>query len=307
MNLDMHFHSTNSDGKNTIDELVLKAKELWLTHAFLTDHDKLSYEFLQKTNLVWIKSTLSTEISAFNQEKDFSLHLTYYTTQIKTKLKDILENTVQNKILLIKRQIDFLQENGFDASLNEFYKFCKSHNRDKNALNKFDISCYLLTKPKNRKIFKSILKTNTLDADIVYLNFFKKWWEYFSKFWVLIPEYEPEVKKVWEIAKDENWILVMAHPNVTFKNDTQKFLENLDYYLDSWVNWIEINAKATQNWVDLILDISKKNNLFITFWSDNHCIWKTDKKHWDFWEINCLLDKKIVQEKFDDFAKKLNI
>jgi hypothetical protein len=46
--IDMHFHSTCSDGKNTHEEILEQAKQKGLEFIALTDHDNISGDFQKK-------------------------------------------------------------------------------------------------------------------------------------------------------------------------------------------------------------------------------------------------------------------
>lgn len=305
MNLDMHFHSNLSDWKQSIDEIVLKAKDLWLQYAFLTDHDRISSQFVTKARGLWIKTWESVEISTLNKQDDFSLHLTYYAWEISQKVSLILENTINQRIDLIKKQIDFFRKIWFEININDFYKYCLSLWRKKDSINKYDLTVFLFLSPKNRKLATKIngWKITMLDF---YMKYLKKWWEKFSEYWVLIPDYEPTLEQIKDLWKADNAIISIAHPNFTFKKWISEFKEKLPHYVKTWwINAIEINSKATTDWVEAILEAKDEFWLFLTFWSDNHWIWKTDNKHWDFWELNPILNGEFVTKELKRYINNI--
>ena len=74
---DMHIHSTVSDGSFTIPELISRAKENGLDAIVITDHDTLSHS-KQLPEHSGIRVTAGIEISAFDYEKNFRVHILGY-------------------------------------------------------------------------------------------------------------------------------------------------------------------------------------------------------------------------------------
>lgn len=304
--LDMHFHSTFSDWRSTVDEILKEAKKKWLKYAFLTDHDRVSHYFLQESWKYWIQTCKSTEISATNLDKDFSLHITYYAKEISKALEEKLTNTVNSKIKLIQLQIQRFQDCGFKINLWAFYKYCYSYWRQKENINKFDLARYLYTFDENVELVTHINNWVELELEDFYLKFLKKDWEYFPWYWVVVPDYEISVDEIKKYAEIDNALVSLAHPNFTFKSWVDEFINNLDYYINNWwVNAIEINSKATKQMVDLIISLTKEKGLYITFWSDNHWLWRVDKKHQDFWVLNEHLTNDFIKQEFDKYKHLL--
>lgn len=141
-----------------------------------------------------------------------------------------------------------------------------------------------------------------------YIEFLKEWWEFHDNYKVKINDYEPSIEAVGELAKQNNAILSIAHPNITFRKEwIDHFNKVLPDYIEKGINAIEINSTATTKWLEIIYQAKKKFNLLVTAWSDNHAIWKTDDVHWDFWSINPLLSDKqrenIIREYRDYLIK----
>jgi hypothetical protein len=45
----------------------------------------------------------------------------------------------------------------------------------------------------------------------------------------------------------------------------EEFRERIAYYMDCGINAIEINAKATKSWVELILEYKERYQYILTF------------------------------------------
>lgn len=310
MRLDMHFHSTASDWLSTREEIISMAKKKNIEFLALTDHNIVSYGFREEALDSWIFSCQSVEISANNQEHDKSLHLTFYALNISKRVESILSNIIVTKKWLIEKQISILKEHWFHIESYDFYKSIIASWRNTQAVNKFDIANFIFNSHDHNKI--NAMKVNnwfSIDSELFYQKFLKKWWAKFFDYWVHVKDYELNLD-ICKIIKDEsNGILSIAHPNVSFKNWwILEFEEVLPHYIDAWwVNAIEINTKASKEWIEVILKLKVKYNLYLTFGSDNHWIWLTDKKHCHFWEINPLLTPDIIKESFDEYRWLLGV
>ena len=134
--------------------------------------------------------------------------------------------------------------------------------------------------------------------------------ELHSEYSILWDEsYKPEL---WDISEmtQWNWVLSIAHPNYTFSHDHIQGFRQLykDVYKPQlWIQAIEINTKASKNWVRAILEMKQEygNELQITFGSDCHRLWKPDDKHGDLWFENDFLSKWVIEREFWDFREKL--
>jgi hypothetical protein len=304
--IDMHFHSTCSDGKNTHEEILEQAKQKGLEFIALTDHDNISGDFQKKAEDFWIKSTQSLEISARNYEHEKSLHLTCYAKSFADDIYEILDGIKDARKNNLEKQVDVLQSNWFNISLWDLENISQSMQRSIEALNKFDLAKIIYEDPQNRN--RWIELNNWVDIWLVefYLQYFKRNWEKFETFWVLVPEYEPSLEVCKIIQETNNAILSIAHPNFTFQEDIWGFIDYIEYYIQTaWINALEINSKASVEWINVVKKTAEKYGLFITFWSDNHGIWNTDNKHSDFWELNPNLTLEFIEKEFEKYRNIL--
>ena len=304
--IDMHFHSTCSDGKNTHEEILDQAKKKGLEFIALTDHDNISGEFQKEAENYWIKSTQSLEISARNYKHEKSLHITCYAKSFTDDIYQILDGVKNARKNNLEIQVKQLQKHWFDISLWDLENISQSMQRPIEALNKFDIAKILYENAENKN--RWIQLNNWVDVWLVefYLQYFKRNWEKFETFWVLVPEYEPSLEVCKTIQEINNAVLSIAHPNFTFKQGIQEFLNNIEYYIQTaWINALEINSKASLEWIEVIKKTAEKYDLFITFWSDNHGIWCFDNKHTDFWELNSNITKEFIEQEFEKYRGML--
>jgi predicted metal-dependent phosphoesterase TrpH len=78
--IDLHLHSTNSDGSETPEELVLRGRRMGLTAMALTDHDNMGgiEEFLAACRKHGMIGIAGVEISAAVEEGHGTLHILGY-------------------------------------------------------------------------------------------------------------------------------------------------------------------------------------------------------------------------------------
>ena len=304
---DLHFHSIASDWKNSEEEIIKNASYKNLKFIALTDHDVISSgDFIDKAKKSWIDSCYSTEISARDLVNKKSLHLTCYSRNFWKNIRDILENTVEKKQLLIIKQIEKLKNYWFKIDLNEFLNYFLSIWKKLETLNRFNIGQYLFLNKENIILAQKISWKIDINPQSFFEIFLKEVWEhykeYWLKYWIDVPEYEPNIEICWLIAKTNDAIISIAHPNLSFKKEGLEYFKKIyPYYVENWINAIEINSKASTEWIETIYEFKEEYSIIITAWSDNHCIWEVDNKHSDLWELNPLLsnnEKLLILENF---------
>jgi histidinol phosphatase-like PHP family hydrolase len=303
--IDMHFHTILSDWIRDNNEVIKEAKEKWISFLSVTEHDIINNDLVLLARVNWINSVWGVEISAEDDKVTWrSLHLTCYSNKFWKEIRDILENTREKRKLKVRKQIEKLEENWFTIDYKKFIRFYKNLGVNIDNINNFHIEDYIFqNEDKLDKLLLSFIWKKLWWGEFIE-KILKKSWEYRDIWWEQIPKYEPSVSKIWSIARENNYFLSLAHPNFTFRNNKNWFLEFIEEYQDK-LNWIEINSQASKDWVDLIIDTTIKYNLILTFWSDSHYKWR-DSKHWDLWDINKYISKDIVEENFEDFLYELS-
>lgn len=305
---DMHFHSTRSDGSDTPEEILDLAEEKWLELITLLDHDRVvTEEFIASARKRWIETLYSSELSIWLYEEGKSMHFWYYSTSVSEKVEEILEKTRTWSARMLEVQIQKLSDLWFDITSKDFDMFLAWKWRDINGWNKFWIVECLFQKVQNVEIAEKILwrKTNIEDF---FLSCLKAWGEKNAMFNVKIDDYEPSVEVISEISAFNDTLISIAHPNFTFKWWIEEFEEKAPKLIELWVGAIEINSKATPEWIEAINEMCEKYGLLRTMWSDNHKVWYTDNKHGDFWELNPHVswdERRKILDDFKNYFKEL--
>ena len=318
-NIEMHCHSTRSDGKNSLVEVYTEAQRKELDFIALTDHDVISPpNFQSSLRDVWIETCDSVEISAHNPDFWKSLHLVSYAKIFSESLQQILEVSRSGKQDKNKGQIEKLvAQFWFLGNYEDFRKYMNLKRKRKiETANGFDISCYMMWCPENRILAETILaKLQQKDGKTVQESFFyeclKRGGQLFEIYGFEVPEYEPSVEQtVQEVIQKSGWILSLAHPNVTFavnKWGINEFLRTVENYVNQWVNAIEINTQANSEWVQAILYVQQKYDLLLTFGSDCHEIGYSgrDGKHASIGEQNPYVSKEQREINFSMFWERI--
>ena len=314
--IDCHNHSRGSrldknvkwsDWFDYIEDFALKAKEKNLTMCAITEHDVVNRKLKELLSNTQIIVPEAVEISAKNYTRDKSLHILYYAKEISNKVDSLLKDTLFKKRQMLNLQLQKLQDLGFSIEFDEVLEFIKNKWFWEDSFNKWTISMFLFNwihKNFNLKILKQKY-WEKINVEFFYDNCMKEWWKFYDDYKVDMDNYEPKLKEIWELAKQDNAILSIAHPNFTFKKWIEEFQEELPYYLEKWVNAIELNAKISKDWVQAIMELKEKYNLILTFGSDCHRIWLDDDKHATFWTVSSFITQEILKENLGKFKEKI--
>ncbi len=302
--IDMHFHTTLSDWSRDNNEIIKEVREKWLDFIVATEHDIINEDLVISSRINWIKSVYWVEISSYDDIWDKSLHLTCYSESFWDEIKNILENTVENRKLKIKKQIERLKENWFNIDYKKFIRYYKLKNVNIDNINNFHIEDYIFQYEENLdKLLMSLVWVKMKKWEFID-KCLKRTWDFRNIWWEEIKKYEPSVFKIWQLSVQNKYFLSLAHPNFTFQNDEKWFLMFIEEYQDK-LNWIEINSQANEEWVKLIIDTSVKYWMILTFWSDSHHK-SRDSKHWDLWDMNENITEELIEENFEDFLYELS-
>lgn len=118
--LDLHTHSTCSDGTFTPNELIAHAAKLGLKAIALTDHDNIDgiSQAYQAAKAAGITLIPGVELCCYY---GFEFHLLgYFFDPQHPQLKQLIEGLRQSRIRRNRAMIDKLAHLGYDISLNDF-------------------------------------------------------------------------------------------------------------------------------------------------------------------------------------------
>lgn len=150
--IDVHIHSTNSDGTFTPEEIVKQAKEKKLDLIALTDHNTLNgtNDFALAAKKYKQNALTGIEISTVYKNEEihllgyFPINANFYYPQYEKLLK-INENYKYGKKSQLEEIIENIGKDYDNISIDDFYKFIKTIKNDEN-FNRVHIANYLIHK-----------------------------------------------------------------------------------------------------------------------------------------------------------------
>ncbi len=248
MYVDLHIHSSASDGTDNPKEILEKVIQKNIEYFSICDHDVIdgskkmlelskSNDFNKKVNFI-----PGLELTTQFQDKEY--HILFYSYDIDNKIIKKLNSFVINRRIEEEEKFIKKLEKEFKAvSLNEFRKYINDQKRGG---------------------FKTI--NYLIDKNIV------TWEEFFSKEWrskwdnrVFKPIHEVvnELKKV-------RGTIVLAHPSYYFKESIMSS-GILDELREIGIAGIEcFSPYCKEEYFNYYVEYCNKNNLIITAGSDSH-------------------------------------
>lgn len=117
--IDMHVHSTHSDGFSDVDSLVAGAKRRGLSLMALTDHDSVdgAEHFLRACKDAELNGVVGFELAA---DSPFPIHILGFRVNYRDgKLKEVLAKILAGRDERNSKICDNLREMGFDITFGE--------------------------------------------------------------------------------------------------------------------------------------------------------------------------------------------
>lgn len=244
MIVDLHLHTTYSDGLLTPDEIVDLAVKRGLDGIAITDHDNiLGIEPAIKRSKLYEDFFVIPGIEFSCVYMDEEVHLLGYFFNYKSSdIIDLIEFLKKSRIERGIKMIEKLKENGVKIELEDIEKYMK-----KGAIGRPHIGRILIEK----KYVKSMQ-----EAFELYLNKGRPGY---------VERYKLKVADVINMIHKENGIVVIAHPGL-IKNK-QIIYDCIEMGIDG----IEaIHSKHTKKNMLNLIEMAQSSNLIITGGSDCH-------------------------------------
>ena len=238
--IDLHIHTTFSDGTLTPDEVITAAKKSGLQAIAFADHDSVGalYNYTDPQELEIVPCT---ELSA--REKNKSIHILGYFIDYKNaELGRFIEDQKKARVSRGKRMVKKLNTLGIDISMDEVRKEMKGE-----VVGRPHIARVLLE--------KGVVK-DLREAFSLYIGNDKPCY---------VPKPNIKVKEVARIIKIAGGIPVLAHP--VFLEDDELISKLIDDGIEGLEVWYPAHGKGD---IERYLKIAKKRNLIVTGGSDSH-------------------------------------
>lgn len=268
--IDLHTHTSYSDGTSSVKELLTEAEKMGVTLLSITDHDKVDAHIeLNKFNVKDYytgKIITGTEFSASHEGK--RIELLGYGFDI-LKVKPWLDKNYNRE----KMNKDNIME------FEEIYKICKekgikvTEDLDYSPTDyPVDIIYYDIIKYEENKKFFTDEEWNNIDV------FWRKCSN--NKDFVLFWDFSkriPAAKEVSDVIRNAGGKVFIAH---IFKYQIDNHIEFLDSLAkNNIIDGIEVYYSAfNDEQIEFLEDYCINNNLYMSAGSDFHGMKKPDRK-----------------------------
>lgn len=243
--VDMHMHTSASDGTWDATELINELKNNKIDIFSVTDHDSVgNIKDIQEILKASVKIIFipGTELSTEYEGKEY--HLTLYNFDINNQdLLNLMNWTNQNKLNSNSEYISSYAANKYaDVNVEDYEKY--EHNRKRGGWKSFN---YVIDKGIHKDILEHL-------RDVGKSGFKAKL-------------KDPE--EVIRVAKKSGGKVFLAHPSYYYKNSVMP-MEELKGWVELGIDGIECYSPYNGDSTEYYLDFSKKNNLMISGGSDCH-------------------------------------
>lgn len=260
--IDLHMHTINSDGTDTVEEILDKCEKLKLEYISITDHDNCdSYEDMKKID---IKKHFSGEIIPGCE----------MTTTYKGRIIEILgydidtekvnkwmhkfhtkENKKERYVYSVEKSIENFAKLGIKINKEDLDKSCS-----------YDRAFYRLLL-KNKEENEKILGKGILDS---LKNIFRRGFSNpLSPIFVNTEKYRPTPKQIVDLIHTAGGKAFLAHPYQYVFDDILQMITELRQEVE--LDGIEaFHSSFTIEEMLILQEYAKKNKLYISGGSDYH-------------------------------------
>ena len=265
---DLHIHSTYSDGRNNVSDLIELVKNANLKAAVLTDHDRIGGldEFIISCKKNGVDSMTGVEISSTDTTSHpQTIDVLGYGFNMKILLhdyNDFLERNLNARIKYIKKVLELFKEKGVaDFTVESL----RTHfNLPAEVANKYWLIAL--------RVNELIISVKAPEALEIARKELKRGGDYFVE-----RENYISTKKAINTIRRSGGIAIWAHPTKTmeklkekYENPRKIFSAILDRMVGEGLDGIEIYTPHGDTHRKFLLDCADRHKLIITGGSDYH-------------------------------------
>ncbi len=243
--VDLHMHTTASDGTDTPQTVIEKCAKLKLQICSITDHDnidaqKIAIKSAKQYGLPYVSGV---EISV---RYEGELHILGYGVDVFEKsFSGEMEGLREWRVARVHKIVELLKTNNISITFDEIEKFAQG-----NTLGRPHIALALIEKGYAQNIPEAFNK---------YLN---------EKGLCYVARRKLDAKYAIELIRSAGGTAVLAHPKLIRTNDIGGLIEEL---VDCGLQGIEAYYPSHSDGdVEKFVEIAKENNLIVTAGSDYH-------------------------------------
>jgi len=277
--IDLHTHTTVSDGTDTPAQLVNKALAQGLDTLAITDHDAVAgWTSAVQTLRGGLKLVLGAEISCLTKT-GISVHmLGLLFDGTNSALLEVLENTRDERLPRMRKMIELMQADGIDISISDV----EAARPNGATMGRPHLADAL--------VVKKIIKTRD-EAFLELLNNESKYY---------VAHMAPTPEDAVRLIRAAGGVAVIAHPFASMRGE---ILQSSDFIglKEAGLNGIEVNHRDQSNEERLsLLNIASDLDLVMTGSSDYHGTGKlnslgenvTDPAEWE--RLEAMADARRV-------------
>ncbi|MBI2063708.1 MAG: PHP domain-containing protein [Candidatus Yanofskybacteria bacterium] len=265
--IDLHLHSTHSDGKLTPPQIVKKLTQAKVNFASLTDHDSTagSSEFNALAGKAGIKTISGTEISA--DQHGIGIHILGYGINTgNRRLLGLFKKQSAARRKAFDKYVAMFKKAGFIINKNKYGEFRKIK-----SVARTHVFRLIWEEPQNRELcFKKYRFKGTGWLQSEFINAFMELpgqLAYAKKKNIL-------AKKAIELIHKAGGIAVWAHPGIEieFKNDKtlNKVFKSLVSHGIDGVEAFSTARSLTKERSKYLCKLAHKHDLIATIGTDDH-------------------------------------
>jgi predicted metal-dependent phosphoesterase TrpH len=253
--IDMHIHTSWSDGVFSPKEVVEYALNMKLAAISITDHDSVDGIdealncSLQSSIEIIPGIELSSEIESESGKSEIHI-LGYYIDYKSESLKKFLDIFKKARYDRAVKIFEILKKNGVELKNADFI-----NNIGNKAIGRLHFAKALIEEEFVGSVQEAFQKYLSKDKP------------------AYVPKYSISVKEAIKLVLDSAGIPVMAHPYYVHYTDINLFNSLIEYGLMGIEAW---HIKHSENVVKRFIDIAKKFSLLVTGGSDCHGPYKKE-------------------------------
>lgn len=242
--IDLHMHSTYSDGTSSVEEIVEEAKNLGLKQIAITDHNIIKGS-IEASKISEVDFIIGTELSVDYKGKEVHL-LGYFPNGSNYKNINFIINMGETyKKIAIMEMIENLNQMGIDIDILELSKYAKG------IINRVHICNVLIEKGYINSVAEGFEKYVGDNCP------------------AYVQRKTPSIQEAVEAVHNDGGIAVIAHPYEYYDND-----EEIEKFLKDIINEIDgiecFHPSATSDNSKFLVSIASSYNKLITGGSDYH-------------------------------------
>ena len=262
--IDLHIHTTYSDGTDSLVELLNNANKKDLKVISITDHDDVSvYKELDNLNIDrYYKGRIISGCEFTTSFYDRLIEVLGYGFDYK-KIDEYLNSFYTNEFMISSRMTLYNRLVSILKEYNLKYDNEVIENAIKDKFYLITIYNELIKYPVNKDILNEDLFNSY--SDFIRKGIYNK----NSKLFLNHAEFKPKIEEIINIIHLSGGICFLAHPFQYKFNDTEEFLNRI--YNETSLDGIEcFYTMFTNEQTEYIKDFAKERNLLISGGSDYH-------------------------------------